>query len=153
MNDNDRTIPMPLIEEGLPKLVGFTPTVLGQKILLCRESMTFGSAPSAIFQLNDALVSRQHAEVRRLPDGHFTVTDLKSRNGTRINHKRLTPEQPMALRHGDCLFFAKLGFRFDDGSGLSTSKKMLWKGLLIVVLVLACVAAVRLWLLPSGAGR
>ena len=47
-------------------------------------------------------LSRLHAAIQRFGD-EFTVTDLRSSNGTWLNGKRLEPEVPAALRSGDRL--------------------------------------------------
>jgi hypothetical protein len=42
-------------------------------------------------------VSRRHAVLRLRPGGHVGVTDLASRNGTRVNGVRVTDEAPMTV--------------------------------------------------------
>ncbi len=54
-----------------------------------------GSAPVA---LSDQTVSRRHAEFR-LENGHWTIRDLNSANGTYVNGVRI--QQPVRLKHGD----------------------------------------------------
>jgi hypothetical protein len=43
-------------------------------------------------------VSRQHALLSKTRDG-LTITDLDSRNGTYINQRRLSPQQPVLLKN------------------------------------------------------
>jgi hypothetical protein len=51
------------------------------------------------FLLGDDEVSRQHFELRTLPDGRIEISDLGSRNGTRVNGERLTG--PRTLEGGE----------------------------------------------------
>jgi adenylate cyclase len=48
--------------------------------------------------LSDVSVSRNHAEIHRLPDGQWTVRDLRSTNGVEINH---VPVESAPLHDGD----------------------------------------------------
>lgn len=48
-------------------------------------------------------VSRRHVELRRKPDGSYTVDELGSRNGSRLNGRRLTPGAAQPLTPGDVL--------------------------------------------------
>ena len=52
-------------------------------------------------------VSREHA-VLRFHDGELTVTDLGSVNGTSLNLKRLTPNQPQRVKDGDEILLGRL---------------------------------------------
>lgn len=60
----------------------------------------------------DAGVSRRHAIIAAQAGG-FTVEDLGSANGTFVNGRRLQPEDPTAVRHGDELKFGTLILRFE----------------------------------------
>jgi hypothetical protein len=66
-----------------------------------------GRAPGCDFILTDLTVSRFHAEIRRNETG-WTVSDLGSMNGTRVNGWRLTG--PMPVRPGDQIGFGNLTF-------------------------------------------
>jgi serine/threonine protein kinase len=39
-------------------------------------------------------ISRQHARLERGPSGHYTITDLNSTNGTRVDRRPLPPNDP-----------------------------------------------------------
>lgn len=59
--------------------------------------------------LNLPSVSRKH--VRLVDDDpHFTISDLNSANGTKINGHQLT--NPVSLQHGDSIMIADLEFSF-----------------------------------------
>lgn len=60
----------------------------------------------------DAGVSRRHAIIAA-GAGVFTVEDLGSANGTFINGRRLAPETPTPIRHGDELKIGTLILRFE----------------------------------------
>ncbi len=61
----------------------------------------------ADYQAYEKGVSRLHASIRK-NDGAFTVVDLGSSNGTRLNGARLAPQQVYPLQHGDILSLGKL---------------------------------------------
>ncbi len=52
-------------------------------------------------------VSRLHASIKS-GGGQVIVTDLGSVNGTRVNGKKIMPNQPQPLNHGDILTLGKL---------------------------------------------
>jgi pSer/pThr/pTyr-binding forkhead associated (FHA) protein len=52
--------------------------------------------------IDDPNVSRRHAEVRP-SGGSWTVRDLGSTNGVKVNGRRLDPARPQSLKHGDML--------------------------------------------------
>lgn len=58
----------------------------------------FGREEGVDILLQDALVSRRHAEVRWSEEGFWYVVDLNSRNGVLVNNVRLT--QPTRLEDG-----------------------------------------------------
>src|SRR4051812_39672255 len=72
------------------------------------DRIIIGRAPSCAFILTDLSVSRVHAELRRDESGSWTVCDLGSMNGTRINGWRLTG--PTEVRPGDQIGFGNLTF-------------------------------------------
>jgi ABC-type multidrug transport system ATPase subunit/pSer/pThr/pTyr-binding forkhead associated (FHA) protein len=66
---------------------------------LSSTSVTVGRDPQNQIVLDDPLVSRRHAEFRRLADGRWTLVDLGSFNGTFVNGVRLeeTRLEPLDL--------------------------------------------------------
>jgi pSer/pThr/pTyr-binding forkhead associated (FHA) protein len=70
------------------------------------KALSIGRTPEADIILDDEKVSRMHCEVR-LWDGEYVVKDLKSRNGTFINEKRVdiaTLHTGDVLRCGSTIF-------------------------------------------------
>jgi pSer/pThr/pTyr-binding forkhead associated (FHA) protein len=80
--------------------------------LLGRENYTLGRSgkKQAIipdidlseYEAYDSGVSRIHAEIQLREDGIFII-DLDSANSTLVNGKRLDPQAPYPIRHGDLL--------------------------------------------------
>lgn len=72
-----------------------------ERMILGDRPIVLGRQPDCDLTLNDANVSRRHAEIRPVRDG-FVLTDLGSTNGSRINGVLVTER---ALRDGDELTF------------------------------------------------
>ncbi|MCO5171035.1 MAG: FHA domain-containing protein [Planctomycetes bacterium] len=62
------------------------------------EQITIGRTADNAVRISDALSSRHHCQIKRGPAG-WVVTDLKSRNGTKLNGEPLTADH--VLRPGD----------------------------------------------------
>lgn len=71
----------------------------GEEFSICRYSTSVGRDMGNDFVINeDKTISRQHALIQFV-DGKFHVQDLESKNGTRLNGKRISAMVP--LRSGD----------------------------------------------------
>ncbi|MFE3603542.1 FHA domain-containing protein [Streptomyces sp. NPDC059096] len=70
----------------------------GSRFLLDGELTTAGRHPESDIFLDDVTVSRRHVEFRRGGDGHFTVSDVGSLNGTYVNRERI---DSVLLANGD----------------------------------------------------
>jgi pSer/pThr/pTyr-binding forkhead associated (FHA) protein len=106
----------PGLESGA--ILGLRAVATGQTLsLLGRDNYTLGRSVEgqAIvpdidldpFQAYDFGVSRIHAELRMDRDGVYVV-DLDSANGTMINGRRVEPQTPVPVRHGDILQLGRL---------------------------------------------
>lgn len=106
----------PGLESGA--ILGLRAVATGQTLsLLGRDNYTLGRSVEgqAIvpdidldpFQAYDFGVSRIHAELRMDTDGVYIV-DLDSANGTMINGRRVEPQTPVPVRHGDILQLGRL---------------------------------------------
>ncbi|CAA9235228.1 MAG: hypothetical protein AVDCRST_MAG50-1396 [uncultured Acidimicrobiales bacterium] len=83
----------------------------GSRIGVGDEPLIIGRSPDADVVLNDAQVSRHHAEIRR--DGNtFSVLDLGSMNGTRVNGAGIRQQQ---LADGDQITVGAHSLRFEMG--------------------------------------
>src|SRR4029434_6131045 len=67
-----------------------------RRIVLTKEVTRLGRDPEGevVIDADAAVVSRRHAEIR-FADGQYTITDLKSFNGTLINDQRITETVPL----------------------------------------------------------
>jgi hypothetical protein len=76
--------------------------IAGRTELLGSGGATLGRSRDADIVLDDANVSRKHAEVRP-SGGAWTVRDLGSTNGVKVNGRRLDPSRPQSLKPGDVI--------------------------------------------------
>ncbi len=74
----------------------------GRTELLGSGGATLGRSREADIVLDDTNVSRKHAEVRP-SGGSWTVRDLGSTNGVKVNGRRLDPNRPQSLKRGDVI--------------------------------------------------
>jgi ABC-type multidrug transport system ATPase subunit len=75
-------------------------------------NVRIGRAPDNDLVVDDLLVSRYHAELRRTPDGQYEITDLGSHNGTYVNGRRVSG-QP--LTDNDTVGIGHSTFRLTGG--------------------------------------
>jgi hypothetical protein len=71
---------------------------------------TIGRSKDADCVLRDPNVSRHHAELRRSPSGDWTIADLDSTNGVKVNGRRVGSTR---LRPGDQVTLGTTTFLFD----------------------------------------
>jgi hypothetical protein len=81
----------------------------GRRIVLGDQPVRIGRLSDCGVQLNDPNVSRHHAEVRPSGEG-FTIADLGSTNGTKVNGARVSER---ALRDGDEILIGATKIHFD----------------------------------------
>ncbi|HTE61900.1 MAG TPA: DUF3662 and FHA domain-containing protein [Solirubrobacteraceae bacterium] len=74
----------------------------GRVELLGSNGATLGRSREADIVLDDANVSRKHAEVRP-SGGSWIVRDLGSTNGVKVNGRRLDPSRPQSVKPGDVI--------------------------------------------------
>ncbi len=95
-----------------PKLVVLSKVMRGSTFSLEKESISVGGSGSTIV-IEDATISREHAELRRDMDGSYVVCDKGSTNGTRVNGELITTQK---IRSGDVVQFGSIEALFTDGS-------------------------------------
>ncbi len=71
---------------------------------------TIGRSKQAECVLGDPNVSRRHAELRRSESGDWTIADLGSTNGVKVNGRRVSTSR---LSPGDEVTLGTTTFRFD----------------------------------------
>jgi hypothetical protein len=81
----------------------------GSRVRLGDGAVTIGRAADCEVRLTDTSVSRRHAEVRGSGDG-WTVTDLGSTNGTKVNGSVVTEKR---LKDGDTITAGDSDIRFE----------------------------------------
>jgi predicted thioesterase len=81
----------------------------GQRIVLGPEPITIGRLPESTVVVNDANVSRRHAEIRR-SGNEVVVVDLGSTNGTRVNGATV---RERVLSDGDNIVVGTTTMRFE----------------------------------------
>lgn len=81
----------------------------GQILELYGERMVMGRHPNCQIVLDNAAVSRHHAQILE-SHGHFYLEDLRSRNQTYLNGTRV--EGRAEIQNGDEIKVCDVGFRF-----------------------------------------
>jgi pSer/pThr/pTyr-binding forkhead associated (FHA) protein len=77
-------------EQAHAKLVIIAGGQAGRELMLFERIVCVGRTDENDITLADTSVSRHHARLKLQDDGSYTLTDLNSSNGTRLNGKRIT---------------------------------------------------------------
>ena len=85
-------------------------TVDDRRYVLDSARSTVGRSRDADCVLRDPNVSRHHAELRRSPAGDWTIADLGSTNGVKVNGRRVGSTR---LKSGDKITLGTTTFQFD----------------------------------------
>ncbi len=94
----------------------------GKEIPVSSEKFLIGRSDSCSLRPKSESVSRKHCIIV-LKEGRVLVQDLKSRNGTSVNGKRLPSDMAKVLNPGDKLTIGKLEFEVLIEHGLQAAKK------------------------------
>lgn len=94
-----------------PAWLTIVKNVPNQGFPIAQDSLTIGRTPENTIVLADRSVSRQHARIEWQNEG-FSITDLGSTSGTRINYQPLTPNTSQALNDGDLIQIGDSVLRF-----------------------------------------
>jgi hypothetical protein len=97
------------ILEGALGLVGSLVLPDGRRIPLADETVTIGRVPDSTVPIEDARVSRHHAEVKPAPEG-FLLRDVGSMNGTLVNGVNVKEH---LLQDGDEIGVGSTTIRFE----------------------------------------
>jgi len=97
----------------IPQLVARDGPYKGERFLLNDGETTVGRVPGNDVILDDASVSRRHAKVVKT-EGTFTLFDLRSSNGTRVNGAKVTRTE---LKDGDAILFGDIPVVFTTSPG------------------------------------
>jgi pSer/pThr/pTyr-binding forkhead associated (FHA) protein len=94
-------------------LVILTGDFSGTQHPLSKDETLIGRNPTTDITLLDEGISREHAIILRDDAARtFTIEDLQSTNGTKVNGKRV---RSAVLAHGDSIEIGKTRFRFELG--------------------------------------
>lgn len=99
-------------ENGSHKLVRINDAFAGEEFSLSESDNTIGRTDDNFILLSDTSISRHHAKIIRQGDT-YTVMDLGSSNGSRVNGKLL--KAPHTLVPGDRVHFGNIEFVFVAG--------------------------------------
>ena len=94
----------------------------GRELNVSGEKFLIGRSESCQLRPKSESVSRKHCIIV-LKDNRVLIQDLKSRNGTYVNDKRLPTDKAMVLSGGDKLRVGKLNFEVVIEHGLQAPKK------------------------------
>lgn len=90
-------------------LVGVSGEVAGKNYHIGERMVSIGRKPSNFIQISDQDSSRIHCHLKPVESG-MVITDMKSRNGTLVNRKKLTGA--VLLQDGDVIQVGTASFRF-----------------------------------------
>jgi pSer/pThr/pTyr-binding forkhead associated (FHA) protein len=82
----------------------------GTRYVLDTERVTIGRQSSCSIVIRDTNVSREHVQLRRRPSG-WTLRDIGSTNGTKLNGVRVEGEQMLA--NGDVIMLGAIKVTFE----------------------------------------
>lgn len=94
----------------------------GRELNVSGEKFLIGRSESCQLRPKSESVSRKHCIIV-LKDNRVLIQDLKSRNGTYVNDKRLPTDKAKVLAGGDQLRVGKLNFEVVIEHGLQAPKK------------------------------
>ncbi len=89
---------------------------IGRRFDLDTTQLTVGRGSDNDMVLNDPMVSRYHAVVKRQGSGYLVI-DLGSSNPVVINEHVCEPGEPRILQHRDVVFIGKTVFSFQSRAG------------------------------------
>ena len=98
------------LDERVPTLIVMQGINTGLRIPLIKEEIVLGRTEDADVVLHDDRISRRHAVIRSDPEQMiYTLSDLKSTNGTRVNLRQITEVE---LHEGDKIFLGSTVIKF-----------------------------------------
>jgi predicted component of type VI protein secretion system len=103
----------PLMEERASRAGRAVLLTEGKRHAIAPGGALIGRSRDCDVVLQDSNVSRRHAEIRPGPQGRWTVADLGSTNGVRVNGRDIEAGHAQPLATGDHLAFGTVDARFE----------------------------------------
>lgn len=94
----------------------------GKLIPITQDKFLIGRADECQLRPKSDSISRRHCAIVQ-KDERLLLIDLKSRNGTIVNGKKLDPSKAKVLKHGDHIQVGKLEFELVLQVGIASKKK------------------------------
>lgn len=94
----------------------------GKLISITKDKFLIGRSDECHLRPKSESVSRRHCAIV-IKDGRALLIDLKSRNGTLVNDKKLDPSKAKILKDGDKIRVGKLAFTALIEAGVASTKK------------------------------
>lgn len=94
----------------------------GKEIAVSSAQFVIGRSDSCQLRPKSESISRKHC-ILVIKEGKLLAQDLKSRNGTFVNEKRLPSDRAKVLKPGDTLRLGKLSFEVVIEHGLASGKR------------------------------
>ena len=142
---------------GYGKLVVLSSNFAGKEFELSRPQMIIGRTDENDIVINHRSISRNHAKLVREPDtGRYTISDLQSSNGVRVNGQDYGKVE---LRRGDVVDLGHVRLRFveagedfvfsrdaviTDVPDSSSKKGLLFAAIAAIVVVIAVVVVMMM---------
>ncbi|MCA9193075.1 MAG: FHA domain-containing protein [Planctomycetales bacterium] len=94
----------------------------GKLIAVNQDKFLIGRSDECHLRPKSESISRRHCAIIR-KDGRILLIDLKSRNGTIVNDKKIDPSRAKVLKNGDHIKVGKLEFIAVIEAGIANVKK------------------------------
>jgi pSer/pThr/pTyr-binding forkhead associated (FHA) protein len=94
----------------------------GKLVPVTQDKFLIGRADECQLRPKSDSISRRHCAIVQ-KDDRLLLIDLKSRNGTSVNGKKLDPSKAKVLKHGDHIQVGKLEFEVVIQVGIASKKK------------------------------
>ncbi|MCM1982091.1 adenylate/guanylate cyclase domain-containing protein [Lyngbya confervoides] len=107
-------------DKTAPRLFLQTDSTSRPIVLNGGPSWTLGRGDENTITLDDHCMSRNHAMIQEIDRREYYLIDLGSRNGSFVNHRRVSV--PTALKHGDQITLGQTNFLFSCPQQVVASK-------------------------------
>ncbi len=103
----------PLAEERAARAARAVLVAEGKRHAIAPGGATIGRSHECDVVLADSNVSRRHAELRPGARGTWTISDVGSTNGVKVNGRRVDPRRPQPVASGDHVVLGTVDTRFE----------------------------------------